>query len=90
MKDKNNLEVSDYQTLVSGNLFVNIPENQATLSFEEKIEHIVINDNITDLHIKYKGKEYVFDLEKALMILCKELEKWNTLERKTEYSKISH
>lgn len=37
--------------------------------------NIIINDNVKDLHIQYKGKEYVFDLEKALSVLCKEIEK---------------
>lgn len=37
--------------------------------------NIVISDSVETLTIEYKGKEYQFDLEKALKLLCKELEK---------------
>mgnify|MGYP003316977774 CR=1 FL=1 len=35
--------------------------------------NITIQDSVETLIINYKGKEYKFDLEKVLKLLCKEL-----------------
>lgn len=35
--------------------------------------HITIQDSVEAMIISYKGKEYRFDLEKALKLLCKEV-----------------
>ena len=70
MKDKNNLEPSDYINYVSGCF---IP-NKYTVNYNS-VSNIVITDGVKDLHICYKGKIYVFDVEKTLKLLCKELDK---------------
>jgi len=70
LKDKNNLDASDYSTNNGNHIYT-----YETLHNFNLTSNIVLNENIKNLHIHYKGKEYVFDLEKALTLLCKELEK---------------
>ena len=61
MKDNKNFKPSRYIQPIDCSLTIN--------------NNIVLNDNIEQLHIQYKDKEYVFNLEKALSLLCKEIKK---------------
>lgn len=64
MKDNKNLISCDY-----------IMPNNVSLNYDGFKRKIYLNDGIQELHIQYKGKEYTFDIEKILKLLCKELEK---------------
>lgn len=72
MKDSKNLEACDYIANVNNCII----SNDDLVNYGG-IKTIIFNDNIRELHIQYKGKEYKFDLEKALKLLCKEIENDN-------------
>lgn len=55
-----------------------LPDNTITAEMvKNSITHIHISDSIEHLHIHYKGKEYKFNLEKVLKLLCEVIDDEN-------------
>lgn len=56
-----------------------LPDNTITADMIKNsiVTNICISDSIENLHIQYKGKEYKFNLEKALKLLCEVIDNEN-------------
>ena len=55
-----------------------LPDNTITADMiKNSVRNIHISDSIENIHVYYKGKEYKFNLEKVLKLLCEVIDNEN-------------